>query len=369
MKVLFLTIGNELVASSRTRVYQYLSCLNKNGIQTKVITYESGFKYYGYARFSPKNIEKNFILSIGKEIINYFHYFYSVLNVIRFIYFVHFYDVIFIQKVLLPIWVQKILVKISARIIFDFDDAIYINHSNLLAHNKNQLDYILSVSRLAVLENDETQKYAEGIGIKTLRITGPIDCDRYKPIMNKNKKGEIVIGWIGGPTTIKYFYLIQQPLQVISQKYSRVVIELIGVNAFEMQGVRIRAFKWSLQNEVKLLKNFDIGVMPLPDDEWCRGKGGYKLLQYMAIGIPCVASPVGINKSIILDGKTGFLATTPEDWVSKLSALIENSEMRNEMGREARLRALEKYSLDVATTKLLEALNSIADRPIPEKRD
>ena len=111
-----------------------------------------------------------------------------------------------------------------------------------------------------------------------------------------------------------------------------------------------------METEVADLQSFDIGIMPLPDNEWTRGKGGYKLLQYMAVGVPCVASPVGINKELIRDGENGFLATTEEEWYEKLSLLIDNPELRREMGRRGRAYVVRNHSFEAAAPKLISAL-------------
>lgn len=133
----------------------------------------------------------------------------------------------------------------------------------------------------------------------------------------------------------------------------------MGVGKINFAGVNATLKKWRLDNEVATLQSFDIGIMVLPDNEWTRGKGGYKLLQYMAVGIPCVASPVGINKELIRDGENGFLATTEEEWYENLSLLIDNPELRKKMGMRGRDFVVRNYSFEVAAPKLISALKGL----------
>lgn len=358
MKILFLTLGDKKVASSRTRVYQYIPHLNKKGVSTKVIKYMSGLDFLVTARLQPVTTIGKFLHRNILKIIRLFHWFYSAISVLRLLLLARRYDIIFIQKVLLPIKIQRLLLKLNERIVFDFDDAIYADQ---YIYDKDRLEHFVPLIKLAVVETKETQNYIEKFSKKTILITGPIDCDRYKPFKCKCKKynSETIIGWIGSSSTTQYLRIVEKHLQEISKKFPSVVIELIGASQLQMDGVRIRNYQWLLANEIELLSRFDIGIMPLSDDEWTRGKGGYKLLQYMAMGIPCVASPVGINKELIRDGENGFLVTTGEEWFEKLSFLIENHDLRKKMGEKGRDFVTENYSFEIAVPKLIDALRHL----------
>ena len=121
--------------------------------------------------------------------------------------------------------------------------------------------------------------------------------------------------------------------------------------------MQVEQYGWSLETEVDLLANFDIGLMPLPDDPWTRGKGGYKLLQYGAVGLPVVASPVGVNREIVVDGVTGFLAESDTEWVDALARLIDDPDLRQTMGQAGRDRMVEHYSLTRSIQALIEILS------------
>lgn len=345
MKILFFAIGNQQVASSRVRVYQYLPYLRQAGIKCRVITY-----------IPPWQAEK--VINLKKEslFIKLSAKLYSCLKIIIFMILAPRYDALFIQKVLLPVKIQRLILLLNKNIMFDFDDALNQHGRKFLP----RFDFILSTSSMAVvLENDYAKSYVQRFNSKILLITGPIDIQRYRPGEKRQRDGRVVLGWIGSPSTSYYLKSLYEVFQMLSKRHRNLVVELIGSSAQpELKGVNIVLKKWSLETETLDLQDFDIGLMPLYDDQWSRGKGGYKLLQYMALGIPCVASPVGINKKIIKDGVNGFLADSQEQWIERLTPLIENPELRDKMGREGRKMAEEFYSYEVASSRLLNALKA-----------
>jgi len=140
------------------------------------------------------------------------------------------------------------------------------------------------------------------------------------------------------------------------------VIELIGAANLTVKGANIRIKEWTLDTEVKNLQNFDVGIMPLLDNEWSRGKGGYKLLQYMAVGIPCVASPVGVNAKLIREGINGYLANSEDEWYKKLEVLIKNETLRESMGKNGRKIAETQYSFEVSVPKLIKLIKEVGSR-------
>ena len=331
MKILFVTIGTEIMASSRTRVYQYLPYLDRAGIQYHII---------------PKK---------GNSVIRH----------LRIILLAGSCDIIFIQKVLFREWFQNLLKLLNKNIVFDFDDAIYTSvkvDSTRDTIRKNLLIHILRISKYIIVENVYTKEFAVPFNRNILVITGPIDRKRYFPASKTDNKN-IVIGRIGNSENTPYVESLFNIFRKISMKYPEVVFEFIGadvgaIHELPLHNCKIK--KWALDTEVKDLQNFDIGIMPLPDNEWTRGKGGYKLLQYMAVGIPCIASPVGINRELISEGVNGFLASSENEWEEKLSILIENREMRLSMGSEGRKKAVNKYSFDTAFPVILDCFLNVS---------
>ncbi|UCE06300.1 MAG: glycosyltransferase family 4 protein [bacterium] len=364
MKILFLTCGPPVVASSRTRVFQYLPFFQREGIKYKVIINSTVLSNHlrqvcHYNSFVIKVI-RFWLINLIRACDEIF----SSFQLVRFTVLAFFYDIIFIQKVLIPNFVLKLLAQIFKRkIVFDFDDAIY---DHLKFYKKRRFHQQLPIYNLLVVENTFTKEYVSRFtNSDILIITGPIDCKRYYPRCSV-ERGEVIVGWIGSPATQKYLTMFGGVFERLSRAYKNSTFEFVGAQKMNFNAERFRQKEWSLDTEVGDLQNFDIGIMPLPDNEWTRGKGGYKLLQYMAVGIPYVASPVGINKELIRNGENGFLATTEKEWYEMISLLIENPELRKDMGIKGRSYVVENYSFKVAAPKLISALKRLVGEP--EKR-
>lgn len=348
-----------MLASSRTRVYQYLPYLRHKVIKCKLIYYSSSRHCQNVA-----NLEKeNLFFKIAEKIYNFYKTLIFILSVSR-------YDIVFIQRVLLPLTIQKFVFSLNKNIVFDFDDAIFLlnrSYNGKIYHLGNKFlsrfESMLNTSKCIVLENDYTKNYAQKFNRNILLITGPIDTRRYVPRAKKAQNKIIVLGWIGSPPASFYLEPLYKVFEMLASKYTNLVLELVGFSPqikLEIKELNIIVKKWTLETEVADLQNFDIGLMPLYNDEWSKGKGGYKLLQYMGIGIPCVASPVGINREIIRDGVNGFFADTPKQWFDKLSMLIDDISLREKMGNEGRRLAEELYSFEANVPKLIKAFDVIA---------
>lgn len=357
MRVLFFTLGTEILASSRTRVYQYVPYLQKEDIACII---------------HPAGLGRRLILSARGvtgwrlSLVQALERLGKAVRVALFLLRAPFYDVVFVQKVLLPIPLQKLLRFLNRRIIFDFDDAIYASHQVQKSFwraetNQRWFEHMVSVSRWVVLENQYTAAYVRPFNKHILQITGPIEVHRYTPRPRNEPGDQIVLGWIGSPANTVYFEILRPVLEKLGQRYPQVSLLLVGAASFHLENMPVDIRPWSLTTEVTDLRKFDIGLMPLPDDEWSRGKGGYKLLQYMAVGIPSVVSPVGIVSEMIVEDENGFLAVAPEEWFEKLSCLIKDPDLRVQMGRRGRLIVEEQYSFEVAVRPLLAVLREVAD--------
>ena len=152
-------------------------------------------------------------------------------------------------------------------------------------------------------------------------IPTPIDAAHFTPVQN-GKKEKVCIGWSGSWTTLPHFYLVKEELKTLTRRHSSVCIKVFGTRAANIPGISLEALDWSLESELEQLRGFDIGIMPLPDDEWSRGKCGFKLLMYMALGIPTVSSSIGVNTEIIRDGENGF-TLSPEEEAELLLSIAE----------------------------------------------
>jgi glycosyltransferase involved in cell wall biosynthesis len=186
----------------------------------------------------------------------------------------------------------------------------------------------------------------------------PLDTASYvsRPVMPE--RGEVVLGWIGSRGTLKYLYDIAPALEELGRRFPKLKLKIVADDFFSLEHLEIVRKPWSAADELADLHSFDIGLMPLRDDEWTRGKCGFKLLQCMAVGLPVVCSPVGMNTEIVTDGREGFWATTQEEWTEHLSRLIVDAGLRQAMGRQGRQKIEQTYSLAVNAPKLLQYLRT-----------
>ena len=170
----------------------------------------------------------------------------------------------------------------------------------------------------------------------------------------------MTIGWSGSVTTIRHFGFIVPVLTRIKEKYGNLVqFIVLGDRSYENPELGINGQDWKYNTEIEDLCSFHIGIMPLPNDKWAKGKCGLKGLQYMALGIPTIMSPVGVNTEIIRDGENGFLAGTEDQWYEKLSLLIESSSLRKKLGDEGRRTVIKNYSFDIWKQTYLDLFNRL----------
>lgn len=193
-------------------------------------------------------------------------------------------------------------------------------------------------------------------------IPTAVDTDRYVP---RNSIEEPIIGWSGTSSSLGYLYAIESALSVVLQKIpgSRIRIVSDSSPSFKMiPGDRLDFIRWSPANEVQAIQGMAIGIMPLEDSLWTRGKCSYKMLTYMACGLPVVVSPVGMNLEILSHGNVGFGPKGPEEWIEILSFLSKNMGERMRLGNNGRRVVLEKYSVNVIVKSLAKTLMQITRR-------
>lgn len=167
-----------------------------------------------------------------------------------------------------------------------------------------------------------------------------------------------MIGWTGSYSTVQHLDTLRSVLRRLAS-LERFYLKVIGTSQYELDGVNVEASSWNSSSEIADLRQLDIGIMPLPDDRWSRGKCGLKALQYMALGIPAVCSPVGVNSEIIDDGKNGFLARTEDEWMEKLGRLLRSPSLRAELGAAGRRTVEDRYSAAVHAPRVCEVFRSV----------
>ncbi len=354
-KVLFIaTHRPNRSPSQRFRFEQYISYLNDNGWQhdfSYLISEKADKVFYKKGHF----FQKLFIIVKG---------FFTRLNdVFR----ANQYDIIFIQReafITGTTFFEKKFSKSKAKVIYDFDDSIWL--SNVSDANKkwnwlknpNKTKEIIAVSDLIFAGNEYLANYAKKNNSNIVIIPTTIDTSYHQKVDSSSEK--ICIGWSGSLTTIQHFKYAIPFLEEIKSKYKDLVeIKVIGDPNYINETLGIKGLAWTKQSEIKELSSIDIGIMPLPDDEWSKGKCGLKGLQYMALEIPTIMSPVGVNSEIIKDGENGFLATDNDEWIDKISKLIDSKELRQEVGKLGRATVTEHYSVEANKEKYLTHFNQI----------
>jgi len=364
LRVLFLPLYPESMPSSRLRVYQYLPFLKNRGIDGTVLPAlsEPWFSKFYYS---------------SSKALHFLQYLMEALQNLWRIREARKYDLVFIQKGILSTNLRgfdRLIEKTNSRIIFDLDDSIY--GRNLIEFNasllrglqdREQAAKISSLSRAVIAGNSYLKDCALRYNRNVHVIPTPVDTDRFKPRQNltQRRREEIVIGWIGLGSTLEWVRPLQRVFQELTRRYPirlKFITRPDGQSSAGWPEGRFDVVPWSYETEVKEMEAFDIGVMPLPDTEWSKGKCSLKLLQYMALGLPSVSSRIGMNCEVVEDGVEGFLAGDIDEWTQKLSLLIEDPSLRERMGRLAREKVLGRYSLDHTAPLLANVLKKAAER-------
>ncbi|MGL4598287.1 MAG: glycosyltransferase family 4 protein [Bacteroidia bacterium] len=357
-KILFIAAHRpDRSPSQRFRFEQYLDFLSKHGFQNdySYLITEKDDQYF----YSPGNWFQKFRIFL-KSVIRRWR------DAMR----AGEYDLVFVQREAFMTGstaFERRVKRSGAKLVFDFDDAIWnldvsdANRKLGWLKNPGKTAEIIALSDLVIAGNAYLADYAKHHNPgKVAIIPTTIDTDSYQRVAVPKQAGKIIIGWTGSITTIKHFEFALPFLRILKQKYGeRLVIKVIGDPSYTNAELSIQGLRWSSQTEIQDLSDIDIGIMPLPDDEWTKGKCGLKGLQYMALAIPTIMSPVGVNTEIIQDGINGFLASETQEWVQKIELLMESVALRKQIGEAARKTVVEKYSIRAQERRYLEVLSAL----------
>jgi hypothetical protein len=267
----------------------------------------------------------------------------------------------------LPAAFERLLVRRSPPLVYDFDDAFFLpydEHPNPAARALlgGKLEPLISAAAACTCGNAYLRDYAARFCPNSVIIPTVVDTAIYRPADAAIDRRGPVIGWIGSPSTWRYVRPLLPTLEQICRDHGarlRVVGAGKSAEADWFEGLELR--EWSEASEIVELQSMDIGIMPLPDEPWARGKSGYKLIQYMACGLPVVASPVGVNAEIVREDN-GFLATTPDEWSQALDRLLSDARLRHEMGKRGRAYAEADYSFAAYAPKFVEVIKAAIGR-------
>jgi glycosyltransferase involved in cell wall biosynthesis len=276
------------------------------------------------------------------------------------------YDLVYVFReaaLLGPPWFERGMARSGVPMIFDFDDAIFVRYKSPANGYLSYLKFpgktaeICRRSTHVMAGNEYLANYARAHNKEVTIVPTTIDTDKYAPVEKAGEPDLLTIGWSGSFSTVQHLDTIRDTLQELA-KTERFRLRVIGTPEYDLPGVDVEAIQWRAETELADLAAIDIGLMPLPDDNWSRGKCGLKALQYMALGIPTICSPVGVNSTIIQDSENGLLARDPSEWVAKLKLLLHSPELRRKLGEAGRQTVAKSYSAEVIAPKVLEIFRS-----------
>jgi glycosyltransferase involved in cell wall biosynthesis len=282
------------------------------------------------------------------------------------------YDIVFVQREAFmtgSVFFEKRFSKSSAWLVYDFDDAIWhldVSDANRMLgwlKKPGKTSELIRMADVVIAGNNYLCNYAKQFNPAVRLIPTTIDTTRFTRTSDRHNPDRICIGWSGSLTTIKHFQHAIPILKKLKDKYGdRIYFKVMGDETYRNADLDIQGIAWTNESEVRELSAFDIGIMPLPDDEWVKGKCGLKGLSYMSLTVPTVMSNVGVNGQIIQDGVNGFLANTDEEWIQKISLLIDSAELRSKMGLAGRQTVLENYSVLSQQQAYLSVFQSLMEK-------
>lgn len=361
MKILAFTRYSYLGPSSRYRFYNYKECFEKHNIKMTIKPLFS--KAYFNA---PNKMIKLFVV--------FFSYLQRVLSVCQLFIFKNKYDLLLLQSELFPYFpstFEYLLHKRGIKYIVDYDDPIFHNYD--MNRNKiirillrNKIAKVISYAEHVIVCNKYLESYAKMYNEYTLRLPTVVLLDKYKKEMETHQKPNnsmFVIGWIGSRTTSIYILEILPAIQKFVNTYEKIRVDLVGFDSDllskeEASKYHLNIIEWSEEKEIENILNFDIGIMPLSDDPWSRGKCGFKLIQYMSCKKPVIASPVGMNSVLIKNGKNGFLAKNLDEWSSAFEKLYLDEKLREKIAVENFNKIELEYNHEINCKNYIDLLTS-----------
>lgn len=329
IKVYFLIQGWDLAStSSRYRVLQYLPYLKESQIDVKVTNFPYSFRQW---------------IRLFSEIRDY--------------------DILFIQRKRLWYWQIWYLKRVGIKIIYDFDDAIMfkspVSGGGRSFKRRSTFLRMIKNSNLVIVGNRYLESYVTPYNRNTVVIPTAIDLSLYTGKNYCKDKEKITIGWIGSKSSVPYLKELLPAFDHLASYHKDIELKIICDDFFDCKKMPVIKKVWALEEENSDLQEVDIGLAPLPDHEWTKGKCATKLLQYLSIGIPVICSPVGVHNEIIKEGINGMFANSVDEWVEKLTVLINDKALRKRIGLEGRKTVESAYSLEANIPKFINAIKGI----------
>lgn len=349
-KILYFTKYSRNAGSSRLRSFQYFPYLER-----------AGFSIEASPLFSEEYVENLYARNSTKKqaIKGYLKRFVKLGSVFK-------YDQIVIEKELfpyLPALAEKLLNIFGIKFIVDYDDAVFHNydqHGNFFVRTflGKKIDAVMRNAFTVVAGNSYLADRAKKAGAKRIKIIPTvIDLERYS--VKEKAQGKFIVGWIGTKTTLEKHLLPQRNwIKKIQLENPNLHFHIVGITEDMDMGKNVKYIPWTEDSEVSEIQKFHVGIMPLQDSLWEKGKCSYKIIQYFACGIPAVVSPIGMNTEVVITNYNGFLATTENEWINAILALKINKELRQTFGKNGRKNVENQYSIQVTAGKWIDLLSN-----------
>ena len=330
MKVAFFIHSLE-VNSCRYRVLQFLPYLQERGVEASI-------------HFYPRGWKDRMILyrTLGSHDIFYIH-----------------------RRLFHPIefWALR---HRARKIIYDFDDAImYRSSGSKHPHSlSRRMKFAFMMKRVDVVIagnqflKGEALRYNPNVEV----VPTSIDLSHYAVKENYRPEGPLTIGWLGSGSTLKYLKSVMPALENLYERFPQFRLKVVCDRFVDSDRLPVIKKAWSSEGEQSDLRSFDIGIMPLADDLWSKGKCGFKILQYYGVGVPAICTPVGVNQDLVEHGVNGFWARNEHEWISHLFTLMQEETLRKEMGLRGRKAVETNYSVEVNAPRILQVLKRVSAR-------
>lgn len=356
-KILIICPYPENVApSQRLKFEQYYSYFRENGYELTVSPFISN-KFWKIIYKKGYLFQKFFFTCYG--------YIKRIVDLVR----TSNYDIIYIHLWATPFGpplFEKLFRIRAKKIIFDIDDLIYLNDLKSRAtpfisklKGATKPIYLMKHADHVITCTPYLDTFVRQFNQHTTDISSTVDTKSYKARLDYQKnEGKIVIGWSGSLSTSKYLHLLDNVFKKLKGKIDFKLL-VMGDERFYIEGIDVEAHKWTIENELSVISRFDIGIYPLPDEEWVYGKSGLKAIQYMAMGIPTIATAIGTNFRVIENGVSGFLVQNEEEWINAIVLLSTDAMRREILGKEARKVVEEKFSIEANRQSYIQILEEV----------
>ena len=359
-RILILTPNPIASASERYRVYQYLPFLERSGFACTVLPFATGALHRA---IQAENLAPKLLLTP-------FCYMRRVSELVAYSQ----YDLLMVHRGIFPFpWpaLERMFLRRQTKVIFDFDDAIHVGHRDTAAKKYPwiyRLKYgpgvngMLGYCTHVIAGNRILAEHASRFNSQVSIVPTVVDLEQFDYRPSRRSNGKLTVGWIGSRSTSPYLLEIEAALRQLSKVHSgKIRFRLFGDPQRKLNLPGFESLPFSLASEIDDLRTIDIGIMPMPDNDWTRGKCAFKAIQYMALGIPTVTSPVGMATELIQHNVNGFWARTPQEWFESLNRLVMDAELRSRFAGAGRKTIEKNYSLQTWGPHVSDLLEHILE--------